>query len=86
VISANTKLKEFAERTVNVAYFDVEPYLCKNGICSATDTMGNLLYYDTGHLSVAASWKIGESILRQEGVPKPFARIREWLDKNKSGK
>lgn len=81
VISANAKLKAFAEHTPNVLYFDVEPYLCKDGICSATDAKGNLLYYDTGHLSVAASWKIGESILAQEGIPKPFARIREWLDK-----
>lgn len=77
----NARLKAFAEHTPNVAYFDVTPYLCKGGMCSAYDAAGNALYFDTGHLSMPASWKIGESIVRQQGVPKPFARVRELLDK-----
>lgn len=83
VKKANARLKDFAEHTPNVAYFDVTPYLCKGGMCSAYDAAGNALYFDTGHLSMPASWKIGESIVRQQGVPKPFARICEWLDKSK---
>lgn len=81
VREANARLKEFADRTPNVAYFDVTPYLCKDGVCSAYDAAGNALYFDTGHLSMPASWKIGESIVRQEGVPKPFVRIRDWMSK-----
>ena len=84
VIDVNAKLKNFAGKTPNVSYFDITSYLCKGGICSSTDAAGNPLYLDTGHLSVAASWKIGESILRQEGIPEPFARIREWLGKSKA--
>lgn len=77
ILSANTKLKAFAEATPNVAYFDVSPYLCKNGMCSAFDEEGDLLYYDVGHLSVEGSWKIGEKILRSGGIPAPFAKIAE---------
>ncbi len=81
VINANAKLKDFADHTPNVSYFDVTPYLCKNGVCSAYDAADNPLYYDTGHLSVAASWKIGDSIVRQEGVPKAFVAVTNWLNK-----
>lgn len=83
VKNANEKLKTFAENTSDVAYFDVTPYLCKDGMCSAYDAMSNPLYFDTGHLSMAASWKIGESIVQQEGVPKTFLKVREWLDHHK---
>ncbi|MGB8518203.1 MAG: SGNH hydrolase domain-containing protein, partial [Gallionella sp.] len=81
VISANNQLKSFAEYTPNVGYFDVIPYLCKDGMCSAADAAGNPLYYDAGHLSMPGSWKIGESIVRQEGVPKAFMNVTTWLKK-----
>jgi peptidoglycan/LPS O-acetylase OafA/YrhL len=80
VESANAQLKEFAEHTPNVTYFDVSPYLCKDGICSAYDAADNPLYYDTGHLSVAAAGQIGDSIVRQTGTPKAFAGIVPWLN------
>ena len=82
VMYANTKLKDFAEHTPNVAFFDVTPYLCKDGICSAYDAADNPLYFDTGHLSVAASWEIGASIVRQEGVPPAFVAVTKWLNQN----
>lgn len=82
VKSANSALKAFADKTKNVAYFDVTPYLCNNELCSAYDVAGNALYFDTGHLSMPASWKIGESIVRQQGIPEPFTQIRDWLNKN----
>jgi hypothetical protein len=37
-------------------------------------------HLNTSHLSMPGSWKIGESILRQEGVLEPFMRIKSWLD------
>lgn len=80
VTAANTKLSEFARSTDNVAYYDISRYLCKDGKCSAYDAAENPLYFDTGHLSMPGSWKIGESIVRQEGVPEPFLRIKSWLD------
>ncbi len=77
---ANAELKAFAARTPNVDYFDVTPYLCRDTTCSATDVKGNAIYYDAGHISMPGSWKIGESILRQSGVPSAFARITPWLN------
>jgi hypothetical protein len=82
---ANAKLKAYAEQTRNVGYFDVSPYICKNGLCSAFDADGYPLYYDFGHLSVSASWKIGERILHKEGIPPPFARIAERLQRPRAG-
>jgi hypothetical protein len=86
VVSMNGRLREFAERTPNVAFFDVSPYLCQNGMCSAFDAKGKPLYFDRNHLSLPASWEIGEMILRQEGVPAPFIRIVDWLQKSEQVK
>jgi peptidoglycan/LPS O-acetylase OafA/YrhL len=75
VIRANQRLKTFAEATPNVSYFDIGPYLCPNGTCTAFDGEGRALYYDSSHLSMPASWQLGEMIVRSVGVPGPFMRI-----------
>jgi peptidoglycan/LPS O-acetylase OafA/YrhL len=76
VVRANQRLKKFAEDTPNVSYFDVGPYLCPNGTCAAFDGEGRALYYDSSHLSMPASWQLGELIVRSVGVPRPFTRIQ----------
>jgi len=78
VTSVNNRLKAYAERTPNVTYFDITPYLCPAGRCSAFDAAGKSLYYDPSHLSLQASWEIGELILSKVGVPEPFSRISFW--------
>jgi hypothetical protein len=75
VEEANAMLKAFAAQTRNVGYFDVTPYLCHGGRCSAFDAEGFPLYFDAAHLSLPGSWRLGEEILRKEGVPPPFAQI-----------
>ena len=74
----NNKLKNFAENTNNVEYYDITKYLCKNNRCSAFSNDGKPIYYDTGHLSLSASWQIGADIYQSEGVPFPFTLIPGW--------
>lgn len=75
VAQINAKLKMFAARSANVKFFDTTDYLCPQNACSAFDPGGRPSYYDESHLSMPASWKLGENILRQGGVPVPFDTI-----------
>lgn len=84
VTRVNRQLAAFAARTPNVAYFDVVDYLCREGICSAFDAQGHPLYYDPSHLSLPASWALGENILRRQGVPPPFERIAGWTRQSRA--
>jgi hypothetical protein len=79
VTNVNRLLEKFAQQTENVEYFDINSYICSGDLCSAFDTTGIPLYFDSEHLSLPASWKIGERVLQTEGVPTPFSRITEWL-------
>jgi hypothetical protein len=79
VEEANAQLKAFAAQTRNVGYFDVTPYLCHGGRCSAFDAEGFPIYFDAAHLSLPGSWRLGEEILRKEGIPAPFAQIAARL-------
>ena len=78
VTSVNTSLKTYADRTPNVAYFDITPYLCPAGRCSAFNAEGKPLYYDSSHLSLPGSWEVGQIILSKVGVPEPFSKISSW--------
>lgn len=75
VAQVNEKLKAFAARSANVKFFDSNSYLCPHNACSAFDTAGRPAYYDASHLSMPASWKLGENILQFGGVPPPFNSI-----------
>ena len=79
VDATNEKLKQFADNSPNVEYLDINSRICLDGRCSAFDSRGNPLYYDPGHLAMTGSWAIGQQILDTSGVPKPIARISEWL-------
>lgn len=79
VANFNAMLKEFAEKTPNVKYFDVIPYLCQHGLCSPTDPQGNKLYFDAGHFSISGSWKLGNLITQQSAVPAPFDEVVGWI-------
>ncbi|MGH8656183.1 MAG: acyltransferase family protein [Gammaproteobacteria bacterium] len=77
----NASLRAFAERTENVEFFDVTPYLCSSGSCPAFGPRGNPLYYDHSHLTLAASWELGSQILSRDGLPEPFAQIPAWANR-----
>ena len=75
VAEANARLQQFARQTPNVSYVDFGRALCQEGRCSAFDAQGEALYFDKGHLSMPASWKLGESIVAQHGVPDVFRHL-----------
>ena len=78
VADINLQLKVFASKTKNVEYYDIVEYLCPNGACSAFNRNGEALYYNTSHLSLPGSMKIGNDIYRNDGVPFPFTLISNW--------
>jgi hypothetical protein len=74
VKAMNARLSALAEGSDRIGYFDMTPYICPDGWCQSTDARGEALYYDTGHISMAASWKLGDEIQRQ-GMPPALAEI-----------
>lgn len=79
VIELNMRLKGFAMNTKNIEYYDFNKYLCSNGSCSVYDEAGKNMYYNSSHLTLSASWNIGNKIVVQEGVPFPFTSISGWV-------
>ena len=75
IVAVNAELRAFASATPNVSYFDVTPYLCTDGTCSAFAADGRALYYDSSHLSMEASLAHGREIVAREGVPAAFQAI-----------
>jgi hypothetical protein len=69
----NDALRQYAEGHPRVAYFDMTPYLCAEGLCRSNAPDGEPLYYDPGHISMPASWKLGTEIQEQHGMPAAFA-------------
>ena len=78
IANINARLRRFAEQTANIRYFEATPYLCPNGNCSAFGPGGEPRYFDEGHLTLAASSKIGREIVSRDGVPPAFALIADW--------
>jgi hypothetical protein len=72
IVALNQRLRGLAESLQNVEFFDATEYLCPGGTCSTVDDAGEFVYYDTDHLTINASWRLGEQILAREGVPKAF--------------
>jgi hypothetical protein len=80
VKEVNARLSALAKGRERIDYFDMTPYLCPDGWCRSTDAKGESLYYDTSHISMAASWKLGGEIQQQHGMPPAFAAIAATLD------
>lgn len=78
VSNINARIRDFADQTPNVEYFDVSPHLCPDGVCRAFTANGMPLYYNRSHLNMPGSWELGDQIVRREGVPFPFKAIAEW--------
>jgi peptidoglycan/LPS O-acetylase OafA/YrhL len=69
----NDALRNFAAGHKRLAYFDMTRYLCSDGWCRSNEPDGEPLYYDPGHLSMPASWRLGAEIQDKHGMPPPFA-------------
>jgi peptidoglycan/LPS O-acetylase OafA/YrhL len=78
VRNINAQLRRFAATTPGVRYFDATNYICPANRCSALGPDGAPQYYDHMHLTVAASTRLGRTILSREGVPAPFSEIAAW--------
>lgn len=79
VSEVNEMLKKFATDNIHVEYYDFNKYLCPNGLCTVYNESGKTIYYDSSHLALPASWEIGSKIIRADGVPFPFNKIKEWV-------
>jgi len=76
--SANARLAKFAAATPGVEYFDANDFLCgSDGRCRAFDDRGRPRYFDQNHLSLPGSRRLGESVIRERGLPAPFRGIPE---------
>ena len=78
VIELNTRLRQFAERTPNVRYFDGNDYLCPNRMCRQKGASGLPRFFDSGHLSVSGATELAQMILQRDGIPGPFADSAAW--------
>lgn len=75
IAQMNDRLRSFADQTANVFYFDATALLCPGGQCSEQDESGTNMYFNQGHLAIAASYKLGRRVLEAVGVPEAFAAI-----------
>lgn len=78
ILAINARLREFAENTPNVRYFDATDRLCPQGLCSSLGPDGVPRYFDAGHLTLETSSALGAEIVKSDGVPAPFALISTW--------
>ncbi|MEM7081433.1 MAG: acyltransferase family protein [Pseudomonadota bacterium] len=74
IIDTNTRLQQLAARYPNVDYFDANAYLCPGDVCPLY-VKDEPVFFDPYHLTIAASWRIGEEIVKREGVPQVFEQI-----------
>ncbi|WP_026377132.1 acyltransferase family protein [Aestuariibacter salexigens] len=76
ILNINASLHKFAESRKGVEYFDVVDYLCGSNGCAAYDSEDFPLYFDSTHLSMAGSWRIGEKVIdKLDGVPPQFFEL-----------
>lgn len=78
IVRMNQVLRQFAQTTPNVRYFDANEYLCVDGACPAYGQDGLAMYYDPSHLSMPGSWKLGAAVVAADGVPAAFHSLADW--------
>lgn len=71
----NEALAAWAERTPGVTYFDPNDTLCPQDRCQVIADDGRPIFYDRSHLTIPASWDLGKSIIRNQGVPEVFRQL-----------
>lgn len=75
VIDVNERLQEMVDRYPDVHYFDANPDLCPQNLCELYDENGAPNYYDAEHMTIDTSWRLGEKIIQNRGVPNVFRDI-----------
>ncbi len=76
---SNHWLRKIAKKYSNIEYFDIRKQLCKNNKCSPY-LNSNPVYYDSGHLSMTGSEKIGNSIVNTDDS---MLQVFEYLENQK---
>ena len=75
VREGNRLLAAYASRTPGVDLFDPMPVLCPDDRCTVFEQDGTPRYYDRSHLTIPASWRLGEAVIAAGGVPPMFAEL-----------
>ena len=70
----NSALKAYASEHRRVDYFDLNDYLCQQALCSIYDEEGEVLYYDSSHISLNGSWQLGRRLVNDGLIPNFFNR------------
>lgn len=68
-------MKPFADRTVNVRYFDMTDPVRSGSRCDPLDADGNALYFDETHLSLPGSVWLGIALRQGPGIPDAFREV-----------
>ncbi|MDX2367595.1 MAG: acyltransferase family protein [Colwellia sp.] len=69
IYEVNIKLMGLAQNNEGISYYDVNDYLCTNNKCSPYEDDDSVLYFDSSHIEMQASWMIGRDILSRTGIP-----------------
>mgnify|MGYP005849960049 CR=1 FL=1 len=72
VQAVNAFLQRYSRKMSNVEYFDVNSFLCPDLKCEVYDPSGTSNYYDPGHITLDASWRLGKEIVKAKQVPPAF--------------
>jgi peptidoglycan/LPS O-acetylase OafA/YrhL len=75
VVATNASLQRLAATRPAVRYYDANEHLCPAGICDANDPQGKPQYFNTSHLSLTGSSRLGQRIIATQGVPNVFERL-----------
>lgn len=73
LMDINAYLENMAHVSPSVYYFDVNDFLCNDGVCSMYDESGKPLYYDPSHFSVNGANAVGKKWARS--LPKNHTLI-----------
>lgn len=74
----NAFLKGYAFKTSKVEYFDVNTFLCPDLKCEVYDPSGTSNYFDPGHITLDASWRLGKQIVKAKEVPPAFLDLGKY--------
>lgn len=71
VSEVNQQLRQWANTVPGVVYFDANDLLCPDGKCPQRNDRGDLVFFDRTHLTMKASWTLGEAVV-MHGIPDAF--------------
>ncbi len=69
IISVNDQLRVKASTSPQISYYDANATLCPLNICAVIDSAGEQIFFNSTHLTLNASRKLGRRIVESAGVP-----------------